>query len=207
MAGSILDLSFPGILLPLTIIIDSNLIVARFLRSYYYTTHPLEAERAGQFFRLLSSSNGVGLVTSTVANEVFHLVLKAKYRAELPNYQTALSARFPALPTRQRARKFDWLDLYKLTPTIAQDLEDDLLALRRRLLDTGLLFVQPSDLAPLPLNRTLEEETIALMTRYGLDSNDAAILSDAQRAGATAIATLDRDLQRAQADFDIYTWP
>lgn len=207
MAGSILDLAFPGILLPLTIIVDSNLIVARFLRSYYHTPHHLEAERAAQFFRLLGSTNCVGLVTSTVANEVFHLALKARYRFELPKYQAALSAYAPPQPGRQRTRKFAWLDLYKLTPTIAQDLEDDLLALRRRLLETGLLFVQPNDLAPLPLDRTIEEETISLITRYGLDSNDAAILSDARRLRVPAIATLDRDLQRAQADFDIYTWP
>jgi predicted nucleic acid-binding protein len=45
------------------------------------------------------------------------------------------------------------------------------------------------------------------MGRFQLDTSDAALLLEAQRAGIPSIATLDADFRRAQSDFDIYTWP
>jgi predicted nucleic acid-binding protein len=49
-------------------------------------------------------------------------------------------------------------------------------------------------------------ELVEFVGAYGLDSSDAAILVEARRYGLTDIVTLDADMQRAQADFTIYTW-
>lgn len=83
----------------------------------------------------------------------------------------------------------------------------DLLHLRQTLSTNGLLFIAPDDLGPISSGRAYDEELIHLVGTYGLDSNDASILMEAQRYGVTDIITLDADLQRAQADFTIYTWP
>ena len=45
-----------------------------------------------------------------------------------------------------------------------------------------------------------------MIGRYGVDTNDAVIRLEARRAGISAVATLDPDMRRAAADFDIYTW-
>ena len=77
----------------------------------------------------------------------------------------------------------------------------------RLLIDAERLqFLQPVDLFDFPDDSLWETELLRLVGRYHLDTNDAAILLDAQRAGITAIATLDADLRRAQLDFDVYTW-
>ena len=77
--------------------------------------------------------------------------------------------------------------------------------LRHFLSNNGLLFIAPDDLGPIASGRAYDEELIHLVGTYGLDSNDALILMEAQRSGVTDIITLDTDLQRAQADFTIYT--
>ncbi len=54
-----------------------------------------------------------------------------------------------------------------------------------------LLMLQPDDLGAIPSGRTLEDEWVRTMERYELDSSDAAILIEAQRAGVSSIATSD----------------
>jgi predicted nucleic acid-binding protein len=68
------------------------------------------------------------------------------------------------------------------------------------------MFLQPSDLGPILSGRSHEEEMIRVMGHYSLDTGDAAILLEAQRAGVMNLATADIDLHRAQSDFDIYSW-
>lgn len=70
----------------------------------------------------------------------------------------------------------------------------------------NLVLLQPADLGDIPSGRTLDDELVRTMERYELDSNDAAILLEAQRAGITAVASSDPDFRRAQIDFDVYTW-
>ncbi len=45
-----------------------------------------------------------------------------------------------------------------------------------------------------------------MIGRYGLDTSDCLILMEAARLGVRSVVTMDRDLLRAQSDFDIYTW-
>lgn len=209
MPGSIVDLALPGVALPPEVIVDTSLVMPQLLTAFY-TPQPFEASRAADFFRLIGRTTGsVGLVTSTVVREVFHFALVARYKMEEPAHRPALHAHYgiPMRPPGQRPYTFRWDQLYKMDATIAQRLGGDLVALCRQLTRAGLLFLQPDDLAPIPSGSGLEQEILRLMTRYGVDSNDAAILEEAQRAGVLAVASLDRDIQRAQADFDVFTWP
>jgi predicted nucleic acid-binding protein len=93
-----------------------------------------------------------------------------------------------------------------LQTTILQTFLPDLEQLRWLLIASGLLFLAPDDLGPIVSGRSYHEELIHLVGTYGLDSNDALLLMEARRSGVTDVVTLDADLRRAQADFNIYTW-
>jgi predicted nucleic acid-binding protein len=197
--GSGVDLTVPGSQIPDLLIIDTNLIIAHLL-SNVHTPHPMTAARSAFLFRGLQASNGVGLITSSSLTEVMHFAIKAKYRLEIRNHLADLAA---AYPNRSR---FDWIDLYKIEPGILRRLGPDLEQLRQHLIANNLLFLQPEDWSPLAAGRSRDAELVRLIERYGLDSNDAALLLDAKQAGVLSVATLDPDLTRSAADFDVYTW-
>ncbi len=161
---------------------------------------PRAAARAAQFFRSLQAQGAVGLLTATSGAELFHVALQAIYRRALPTYQAQLAR---ALPTK---RRHTWQDLYKLRPDLIPPALPALERLRGALRANGLVFLQPEDLGSLPAGRPIETELLRFVGRYQLDTGDAAILLEAQRAGVFNIATMDADLQRAQANFDVYTW-
>jgi len=197
--GRIVDLGLPGVQLPSPLALDSSVLIPQFLTAFH-TPHPRVALRAAQLFALLQSSGAVGIITSTVANEFFHFAITATYKAEIPNHHANLVAHFG------RRRGFDWKDLYKIDGTILQRLDSDLERLRRFVRGNGLVFLQPDDLMPVASGRPLDEELVHLVGLYGLDTSDTAVLVEAQRAGVSSIATLDQDMHRAVADFDVYTW-
>ena len=91
-------------------------------------------------------------------------------------------------------------------PDLLDTFSPELERLRHLLTLSGLTVLQPQDLAPLSGGQRFEQELLRLVNRYRLDTADAAILLDAQRAGITSIATLDADLRRAQLDSDVYSW-
>lgn len=98
-----------------------------------------------------------------------------------------------------------WSQLYKLDGAILSELMTKLEALPRILYLSEVLFIEP----PTPtLGRTdgFLMELLRLSGRYGLDSNDARILLEAQSLGIPHIVSLDRDMQRAAPDFTVYTW-
>jgi predicted nucleic acid-binding protein len=74
------------------------------------------------------------------------------------------------------------------------------------LIANGIQFLDLDELNPIASGNTSDQELIEVMCRYGLDSADAMILSEAQRIPVLEIATLDADMLRAQAGFTIYTW-
>ncbi|MGH2562620.1 MAG: hypothetical protein ACRDJH_26475 [Thermomicrobiales bacterium] len=199
MPGSLFDLEQPTLKLPARIVVDSSLIVPR-LSAAQSTLTPITAAHARRFFRLLRETPSVGLVPPTVFGEVVHFTLKTHFQDLLPAYRSELRERRP------RKRGADWLDLYKLRPDLIGQLRPELERLPSLLRANGLAILQPLDLAPLPLGRFWEGELTRLVVRYHLDTNDTAILLEAQRAGITSIATLDADLRRSARDFDVYTW-
>ncbi|MGH2558349.1 MAG: hypothetical protein ACRDJH_04725 [Thermomicrobiales bacterium] len=199
MAGNLLDIGQPGIVLPARIVVDSSLIVPR-LRAAQRTLTPIAAGRARQFFRLLLAESTLGYVPPTAYSEVLHYVLKAHFRDQLAAHRADLAASQPG------QRGFDWLDLYKLRPALIAQLRPDLELLLTLLHTNGPAVIQSLDMQPLASERSWEDVLAEVVLRYHLDTSDAAILLEAQRAGITSIATLDADLRRAARDFDVYTW-
>ncbi|MBA2276159.1 MAG: PIN domain-containing protein [Chloroflexia bacterium] len=199
MPGRLVDLGRHGVQLPDSLIVDTSLVVAGLNFANRLPTLP-STPRATRFFDLLRNQGSLGLLTSVVAQELFHVAIRELFRAEVANHHAALAEAFP---TR---RRFDWLDLFKVMPGLLDTFSPELERLRHVLALTGLKMLQPHDLAPLPSGHRFERELLRMVSHYRLDTNDAAILLDAQRAGVMSIATLDADLRRAQLDFDVYTW-
>jgi predicted nucleic acid-binding protein len=198
MPGRVVDLSRPGAGFPDLIVVDTNIIVEFLLASYFVPS--ARDPRVVQFFQDLNDQGGTGIVTPTVFREFVHVAVRAKYKHELrlmTSHERRSKYGFPAS---------DWLDLYKQDASILQGFLPDLHTLRILLIANGLLFAAPDDLEPIASGRRFDEELVELVGAYGLDSNDAAILLEARQVGLTDIITLDVDMQRAQLDFDIYTW-
>lgn len=139
------------------------------------------------------------MLPTTVCHEFFHLALRGAYQLTLPSHRTQLAAGSTS------KRRFSWEDLYKQRPDLIDGFLPDLLRYLPLMRFNNLTVVQPEELAPLPPDRRYEDELLGQVGRYRLNSNDAAILLEARRAGITSIATLDADMRRAAVDFDVYT--
>lgn len=155
--------------------------------------------RAAGFFALLVAAGGIGIATPTALSETFHVAIKAAYRGELANHQAALAARYGP------RRRYDRLDRYKLDAGILRRFATELEEPRWRLVVLGLRLLAPDDLGPIPSGLPHDEAMVRLLGRYGLDTSDTAMLLEAQRAGVLAIVGLDKDMRRAEVDFDVYT--
>ena len=203
MPGSVVDLLVAGSGFPDPIVVDTNLIVEHLVVPYIpilpASPVTVSAQRAGAFFRALTAGNGTGIVTPVVFAEFVRAAVKIKYRQERLRIGPGNQNRY-GRPIK------DWLALYKQDEAILRAFLPDLEQLRRLLIANGLLFLAPEDLGPIVSGRTFDEELVHLVGTYGLDSGDALILMEARRYGVTDIVSLDPDLQRAQADFDIHTW-
>ena len=204
MAGSLVDLSLRGTRLPARLVVDSSILIDWLLTVTRFTAaapSPTPTQhRASQLVSRMRSEQTTGLVTSTCLDEVLHFVVKSRYRAELPNFQADLLAHYP------NVRRHGWEHLYKARSDLLKRFAPGLHRVRRLMTGNRLLILQPDDLGAIPSGRTLEDEWVRTMERYELDSSDAAILIEAQRAGVASIATSDPDLTRARLDFDVYTW-
>jgi len=198
MPGSIVDLSLPGSSVPDPIVVDTNIIAEYLLASFFVPT--VFALRASQFFNDLIANNGTGVVTPTAFTEFVHVAVRVKYNQEFAR-MTVFERKFKyGYPVK------NWAGLYKQDPTILRAFLPDLHTLRNLLIANGLLFVAPEELGSIASGRRHDEEIVDLMGAYGLDSSDAAILLEARRCGLTDIIGFDADMQRAQPDFNIYTW-
>jgi predicted nucleic acid-binding protein len=139
-------------------------------------------------------------VTPTVFTEFVHVLVRTRYRQEYGR-MTALDRN-----TRYARPVRGWADLYKQDPAMLHAFQPDLERFRRLLIANGLYFVSPWELGPLASGSRYDVELVDRVGAYGLDSNDIAILLEAEQVGVRDIVSLDADLQRAQADFTIYTW-
>ena len=205
MPGNLVDLSSSSASLPSRLVLDSGVVIdllAAVSRSFATGSPPTPASlRAARLIGRIRSERAVGLVTPTSLNEVFHVVVQTGYRAALPHHRADSVARYP------NVRRHGWEHLFKARSDLLKQLATDLDRVRRLMTGNRLLFLQPADLGAIPSGRTLDDELVRTMERYELDSSDAAILVEAQRAGISSIATADADLLRAWLDFDVYTWP
>jgi hypothetical protein len=180
------------------LVVDSNLVVA-YLLIAYHTPYPIVAARAGRFFRRLHTDASDGLITTTAWTEIVHFVIRQVFRQRVPQHQPELSR---ALPSK---RRFDWSDLYKIRPDLMSEVIPELKALRRTMSLSNLVFLQPDDLGSIPSGHPIEVALEEAIGRYRPDSNDAAILLEAQRRHHQHRHARRRP-PRAAIDFDVYTW-
>lgn len=204
MAGSLIDLSRHDSSLPSRLVIDSSTIIDWLILatgSAAASVPPaLAQQQTARFVMRLVSQRVSGLVTPTSLAEILHFVVKSRFRAEIPNYQADLRTRYPGV------RRHNWEHLFKTRSDLLAGFVPGLDQTRRLMGVNNLFVLQPDDLGPIPSGRTLDDELVRTMARYELDSNDAAILIDARRAGIAAVASSDADFRRARLDFDVYTW-
>jgi predicted nucleic acid-binding protein len=193
MAGSLFDLNDPTVVLPNRFVVDTNVIVERVFAALILRTpipDPLQAQQAAGFFQMLLPARKAGIVTPTVYGELVHVVIGYFLK------QFGL----------RRTPRMDRLQVYKRFPGYIKTLEPILQQLRFFLVTSGLLVISPDELEPIDPATTFDGHLIELCCDYGLDTADAMILFEAERLGIGSIVTMDGDIQRASADFDIYTW-
>ena len=198
MAGRLFDLSSTDNAIPQSAILDSNVVIAWQAASFHDDQSP-DALRATAFMRALATSEQQAVLTPTAYSETVHATIKAIYQRSRSDHRSALTARYG------RPGGFSWRDLYKLSPTILQLQAPALAELRQRLLAVNIALLDHSDLGHPRGERRYDRELLDLVVRYGLDNSDATILMEAMRIGVDSIVSLDRDMQRAAADFDVYT--
>src|SRR5689334_2516302 len=112
MAPGIVDLTTHPIHLPRPIIIDTNILIERFVASYpgLYPQILQNAQRAESVFQSLKAMSGAGIVTPTVYKEFLHFLVATTFKRERVANQASLSARYGRVP--------DWREMYKLDPSI-----------------------------------------------------------------------------------------
>lgn len=157
-------------------------------------------DRAAALFRQLHSAGTRTLLTPTGYKEVLHSAIRTVYRESRGAYRSPLQSHYG------REGGFSWLDLYKLSPAILQQQSALLHTLRTSLLLERVSVLDPGDLGTNPQSKLFEEELLDLVVRFGLDSSDAMILLEAARVDVPRIVSLDPDMTRAAAEFDVYTW-
>lgn len=198
MTGSVVNLAGSGIIVPDPIVVDTN-VIAEYLLASYFVPSQL-TQWAQQSFLYLTANQSTGIVTPTAFTELIHVAIRVKYRQEVGHMSPHDRS------TRYRFPIRSWQDLYKQDKTILQSFQSDLQNLRALCVANGLLFIGPEDFGPVPSGRSHDDEVVRFVGTYGLDSNDAAILLEAQRCGVTDIVSFDADLRQANSDFTIYTW-
>lgn len=202
MANMLIDLSHSTITLPDRLVLDSNVVIDWLLAQAHVTPEPLlhQYRRARELVNRMHQQGSTGLITGTSLNEIFHFMVKAAFRAALPHHLAALREHFPSV------RRPTWNQLYKMDSSLFRQIVPNLEQIRRLMANNDLLVLQPVEISQITSGRSLEEELLWAMGRYELDSSDAAIVIEAQRAGVRSLVTSDRDLWRARLDLDIYTW-
>lgn len=202
MPGSVHNLAIPGTVLPAEMIVDTNLIVTRFLAPFLSAASPtaaLQSQRAQWFFGEVASGRTIGFVTPRVLDEVLHVQIKAMFANDVPNFQADLQRQWPTV------RRHTWSHLFKIRPQNLRQYAQDLTATVNDLVNFNLYLLQPWDLDALA-GIAWEEELVRRIKRYQTDTADTSILLEAERVGVMNVATLDKDYRNAHRDFHIYTW-
>jgi predicted nucleic acid-binding protein len=205
MPGSLNDLGQAGVRLPTEVIVDTNLIVTRFLAPYLANASPLSAAQVNHstwFFGEVKAERTMGFVTPRVLDEVLHVQIKNMFANDIAAYLPHLMQYWPNIT---QASRFKWFHLFKARPQNLRQYAQDLAATVNDLINFGLFLVQPWELDEMGGN-SWEDEMVRRIRRYETDAGDTCILVEAQRAGISNIATLDKDFRNARQDFHIYTW-
>ena len=197
MSGRLIDLSERAVQLPDSMVVDTSILVALLLTPVQQ--HRNDIARIAKFLTLVAARSQQVVITPTAYGELLHASIRLRYQRELRERREEISARFGHRIT-------SWAELYKRDPSILRAHLPELTRLRLLLVGFDFLIAKPEELGPVPSGRPFDEELIHLIGRHTLDTNDALILMEASRLGISAIVTMDRDMERALPDFDIYLW-
>ena len=198
MAGKVIDLTRPGVVIPDVVLLDTTVVVTGFvaLGRPPSAVSARSRVRVAAFLATMAARRTLAFVAAASFLEVTHLILRTRFANDLPRYPNPASGRpFPS-----------WTRLYKARPALVRRYAADVERLRRAIEVAGIEVLQPANLGPIASGRRFEEELIRLIRRYRLDSADAAILMEARRAGIDSVVSDDPDWRRAGRDFDVYTW-
>lgn len=198
MSGRLVDLSQPNVAIPDPVVVDTNVVVAFALAAYHQV--PRQAAQATALFQHLVNANQLALLTPTAFSEFLHAAIMARYKQVFRQRGRAALAHHFGAPVR------DARELYKRDPSILQLYATTLDQLCQSLAGNNVVLLDPDQLGPVRTGRAHHRQLLNLVGRYGLDSSDASILLEAHRLGISAVVSMDRDMQRALADFDVYTW-
>jgi predicted nucleic acid-binding protein len=187
MAGNLFDLNDATVLLPDLFIVDTNILIDRFLTQI---SNAPQSQYAANLFQRLRTESKTGLVTPTIVNEFLHHAIGLYVKQWM---------------VKQGARG-SWTIFYKNNPTISQRFQTRLEQLVALISANNILFLTPNDISLMTQGASYTDRVIELCCFYGLDTNDAVILLEAERIGVDGIVSMDRDLRNSIADFNIYTW-
>jgi predicted nucleic acid-binding protein len=184
------DLTDPAVPLPGQLVVDTSLLLA--LRP---AGDNARAAAARAFVRRISARiveyEMVAWLPLPVMQECYHVVLANGLRRIWANMDPA-------------TRPSNWLKTYKDRPDLLQACVPELTRFRELLAAVPMTPVIPEDLVVSTDVESLQERMHHFILVYHLLPQDALILAYAERLGVQAVATLDRDWQRASA-FEVYT--
>ena len=200
MSGKLVDLAHPDVVVPDLVAVDTNVVIA-FLQQAFPGQNPQQLARATAFFTKVHARGLVCVVTPTVFSEVVHAFVKKAYQLRVKGNRAVLSEQH-GVPINS------WLELIKVDPMPLQELGPHLKMIDQSLVGNDVTVAGQEDLdfVAYPPRQHFSQELIDRMVRYGMDSSDAVITIEVSSLGIDAIVSMDRDMQRALPDFDIYTW-
>lgn len=188
----------PEATLPDRIVLDANVMIECVVGAFQ-PSRSKQGDQALQFLRELDESGITAIAPPTAYSEFIHTMIRFRYERELRERRDEIS-------TRYGTRISSWTALYKRDGSILRHHVLELERMRAALAANRINVVSPNELAPLAVDQQFDQELIRMIGRYGLDTSDCLILMEAARLGVRSVVTMDRDLLRAQSDFDIYTW-
>lgn len=184
------DLADPAVTLPQQLVIDSSLLLA--LRPGDDNSSAAVARAFVRRLRAhIAAFEVVAWVPLPVLQECYHIILTHHLRRAWESVDPAV--RLP-----------NWLALYKRQPELLRGGLADIVRFDDLLAAIPLTLVQPEDLNDGGIAGPLPERLRHFITTYHLLPQDAMILTEAERLGGRAVATLDSDWRRVD-EFDVYT--
>ncbi len=184
------DFADPRVALPSQLVLDSSLLLA--LRKGDDNPH---AAAAYQFIERLgleiAGRKTIAWLLMSVLQECYHIILSWSLRRAW--------ATMPAA-----TRPPNWLAMYKQQPGVLANGFADLATFDEILASIPLTPVYPGLIEGERHSDAPRDRMRHFITAYHLLPQDALILSETERIGVAAVATLDGDWRRV-AEFDIYT--
>jgi predicted nucleic acid-binding protein len=184
------DLTDPNVTLPMQLVADSSLLLA--LRTG--DDNP-NAEAAYRFIerigKEIADRKTILWLLTAVLQECYHIILSRSLRR-------SWAAMEPSV------RPANWLAAYKQQPSLLAAGFVDLTTFDEILASIPITPAPTERLETQSGGRSLDDWMRHFITAYHLLPQDALILAQAVRLGATAVATLDSDWRRV-TEFDIYT--